>query len=88
MKSADDFVALIREMIREELARTDTTVICRVHSVNTDNTVNLYLMPDISNLISNIPNASKFDLKAGDNVVLYKIQNQVNNAFIIAKLNP
>lgn len=88
MKSADDFVALIREMIREELAHIDNAIICKVQSVNTDQTVNIYLMPDTTTIIPNIPNDSPYELKAGDNVVLYKIKNQVSNSFIIAKLNP
>lgn len=88
MKSADDFVALIRELIRDEINKNDTTLPCLVESVNFDDTVNIYLLPDRETVIPSIPNGSKYELKAGDSVLLYKVKNQISNAFIIAKLNP
>lgn len=88
MKGTDEFVALVRELIREELTKQDNTLPCLIESVNFDGTVNVYLLPDRETIIPNIPNASKYELQKGDSVVLYKIKNQISNAFIIAKLNP
>lgn len=88
MKSADSFIELIREIIRDETANQDQTVVCIIQSVNLDETLNVYVLPDRSTIIPNIINASKYQFVSGDAAVLYKIKNQMNNAFVIAKYNP
>ena len=52
--NAEQLVTLIREIIKEEIEKQDTTVPCVVESINVDNTVNLYIMPDMQNVITNI----------------------------------
>ena len=83
--NAEQLVSLIRELVREELNKRDSTSIGMVKSVNNDNTVNICLFPDFNTIISNIKNSSKSELKENDIVVLYKINNQINNSFIISK---
>ena len=82
--TSEQLVSLIRELIREELQNTDSTVICKVESVNADGSANIYVLPDVNNLIRNIPNSSNTAVKSGDIVVLFKIKNKLNNSFIIA----
>lgn len=86
--SASNLVGLIREIIREELKNIDKTSICRVESVNIDNTVNLFVLPDRTTVISNILNCSGQKLKSDDIVILFKINNSISNSFIIAKYGP
>ena len=86
--SASNLVGLIREIIREELKNIDKTSICRVESVNIDNTVNLFVLPDRTTVISNILNCSGQNLKSDDIVILFKINNSISNSFIIAKYGP
>ena len=83
--SANNLVSLIREIVREELKNIDKTSICRVISVNADNTVNLVVLPDTTTVISNILNCSGQKLQNNDIVILFKIRNSINNSFIIAK---
>lgn len=83
--SANNLVSLIREIVREELKNIDKTSICRVNSVNTDNTVNLFVLPDTTTVISNILNCSGQELQSNDIVVLFKMNNNISNSFVIAK---
>lgn len=83
--SANNLVGLIREIIREELKNIDKTSVCRVISVNADNTVNLVVLPDTVTVIPNILNCSGQKLQNDDIVILFKMRNNINNSFIIAK---
>lgn len=88
MSSANNFINLLRDMIREELNKRDSTSVCVIDSVNPDGTLNIYILPDRSTLFKNILNASKYTFAAGEVGVLYKIRNQINNSFVIAKYKP
>lgn len=83
--TANKLVNLIRELTQEQLEFLDQTAFCQVQSVNADGTVNVYILPDIENVIYNIINESRFTLSERDICVLYKIGNKLNNAFVIAK---
>lgn len=83
--NAEQLVSLIRELVKEELNKRDCTSMGVVKNVNNDGTANIYLIPDFDTVISNIKNSSKYNLKEGDIIVLYKINNQINNSFIISK---
>lgn len=87
MSTSENFYILIRNIIQEELQKLDSTIPCVIESVNPDGTVNIYLLPDKNVVIPNIVNASKYELKRDDVVLLYKIQNKISNSFIIAKFN-
>ena len=67
--SANNLVGLIREIIREELKNIDKTSVCRVVSVNADNTVNLVVLPDTVTVIPNILNCSGQKLQNDDIVI-------------------
>lgn len=83
--SAYSLVSLIREIVKEELKNTDKTSICRVNSVNADNTVNLFVLPDTTTIISNILNCSGQELHSNDIVVLFKMNNNISSSFVIAR---
>ena len=86
-KEAGEFIELVRETIRQELSAKDSTAICIVESVNTDGTLNLFVLPDKQTSIKNITNQCRFDFKAGDTALLYLIGNRLSNSFVIAKYN-
>lgn len=83
--SANQLVNLIREIVREEVAKLDRTSIGRINSVNNDGTVNLVVLPDTNTQVNNVLNGTAQTLKSGDLVVLYKINNNISNAFVITK---
>ena len=83
--SGNQLVNLIREIIKIEISKEDTTCICQVDSINSDGTANIIILPDMETKINNIQNNSNNEIASGDFVVLYKIKNQINNSFIMAK---
>ena len=85
MTESNQFYLLLKELISEEIHKLDCTTPCLVDSVNADGTINIYLLPDTATIIPNILNASKYELKKGDIVLLYKVKNRINNSFIITK---
>lgn len=86
---ASKLVELIRDITRSEIEKTDQTVKCIVDSVNIDGTLNIHLITDVlqnqNTLIRNITNMSRYNFVSGDIAILYKIQNNINNAFIIGR---
>ena len=88
MKAADEMVDIIRDIIRQELNGTDSTVLCQVSSKTDDNHYNLFVVPDGDRIIENVVNMTKFDLDPGDLCYVYKIGNRLANAFICYKLTP
>lgn len=87
-KCAQELVDLIRDIVSIEVDRQDATVVCIVESINSDSSLNIYLPPDREMVVRNIINASKYAFNAGDYGILYKVQNKIGNAFIIAKVGP
>lgn len=83
--SGNQLVNLIREITKIEISKEDTTCICQVDSINSDGTANIIIIPDMETKINNIQNNSNNEIASGDFVVLYKIKNQINNSFIMAK---
>lgn len=84
----DKFLNLIQELINQSLDKMDQTSLCIVQSVNNDGSLNIYFLSDKNTIVYNIINASKYTFAPGDGAILYKIKNQVGNAFVIAKYNP
>ena len=82
-KAAGELISLIREMVREELNKRDSTVLCVVEEANNNGTINAYLATDMSNLITGILNPNNIICQKGDLVLLYKVNNQIPNSFII-----
>ena len=85
-KTASDLVNIIRDIVREELSHTDNTIVCQVASVNADGTYDLYIVSDMKNIIRQISSITSQSIKVGDFVNVYKIKNQLNNAFILNKI--
>lgn len=86
MNSAQDFVTIMRQMIREEVNRMDRVVPCSIityHSAN--DTADITLLSDEQTVIYGIHNFSKFKFNVGDIAYLYLIQNRLSDSFIIGK---
>lgn len=78
-------VDVLKDLVREEYRTKDTTAICQVAEANEDGTYNLYVLPDTTNAIKNIPTITPYALSEGQFCYIYKIQNNLNNCFIIKK---
>ena len=89
-EQANSFLNIIRSIIKEEQDKCDRTEICQIDSVNEDGTVNIKMLSDFETvrIIPNISNQSIYSFKSGDLAIIYMIQNQLSNAFIIAKCGP
>ena len=83
----NEFVDLIREIVRQELKHSDSTILCRVEHKRDDTHFDLSIVPnDTQALLRNIANQTRFDIAVGDYVYVYKINNQLNNCFICYKV--
>lgn len=89
-EQANSFLNIIRSLIKEEQSKQDKVEICQIDSVNEDGTANIKMLSDFESvrIIPNISNQSIYDFKSGDLAIIYLIQNQLSNAFIIAKCGP
>lgn len=89
-EQANSFLNIIRSIINEEQNKIDRVEICQIDSVNEDGTVNIKMLSDFETvrIIPNISNQSIYSFKSGDLAIIYMIQNQLSNAFIIAKCGP
>lgn len=81
-----DFINIIMQLIQNATDNQDQTVFCSIESVNTDGSLNIYIVPDFTNRVTNIKNASKYEFKQGDTAILFKIRNNIANSFVIAKV--
>lgn len=89
-EQANSFLNIIRSIIKEEQDKRDRVEICQIDSVNEDGTVNIKMLSDFETvrIIPNISNQSIYSFRSGDLAIIYMIQNQLSNAFIIAKCGP
>lgn len=85
--TANQMVDLIREIIREEIKKQDSSELCIVDSVNTDGTLNVKLLTDDEGLLENITNGTPFEFNSGDYAILYKLKNSLGNCFVFGKPN-
>lgn len=87
---ANDFLNIIRSLIKEEQQKQDRTEICQIDSINEDGSLNIKMLSDFDQIrvIPNIQNQSVYEFKSGDFAIIYLIQNQLSNSFIIAKCRP
>lgn len=86
MSTSNKLVDLIREIVKDELLNKDDATICLVQSVNADGTLNIQLLSDIETILENIPNNSAYTFESGDYAVLYKLDNNLANAFVMSKV--
>lgn len=84
--NATELVNIIREIAREEFKKKDCAIFCNIQEQNIDGSVNITLPSDENVILYNIPNYSKFNFKNGDIAILYKMENKLNNSFIIGKV--
>ncbi len=85
-KTAIELINLIRDMISTELDKRDNTCVCQIVARNLDETFNIIVVPDERTVINRVKSISPDVLKEGDYVYVYKFQNRLNNAIIIAKV--
>ncbi len=80
--AANELVDLIRDMVRQEIKKQDTTILCQVKEKVDENHYNLAIIPDDGSIVRKVPNMTKFEPNVGDYVYVYKINNQLSNSFI------
>jgi len=88
MSAADKMVDVIRDIIQQELNKLDCTILCEVTSQVDANHYNVYVIPDKTSVIYNVPNMTKFNFTPGEYCYVYKIQNNLANSFICCKVAP
>ena len=86
--AANDLVDIFREIVRQELSKTDSTILCQVKQKRDDVHYDLAIVPDEQASLKNIPNMTGFSLKSGDYVYVFKIRNSMSNCFIVSKVIP
>lgn len=87
-RTSYDFLDVLKGTIDDKVSTLDQTIYCKVVGVNEDYTLDVTIVPDEHTRVRNVVNASKYEFKMGDYGILYKIGNNLANAFIIAKLGP
>lgn len=87
-KTSYDFLDVLRGTIEDKVSTLDQTIYCKIVGINEDYTLDVTIVPDEVTRIRSVVNASKYEFKVGDYGILYKIGNNLANAFIIAKLGP
>ena len=83
---AKELLDVIKQVIGDIISKQDSTCFVEIDSVNVDNTLNVYIWPDRNTLYINVPNNTLYSFSKGDIGILYKINNQINNSFIISKI--
>ena len=85
--TAKGFVDVVKQIFSDEFAKKDKTLTCIVDEVNSDGTLDVYIPPDSTTIKRSVVNESKYAFKRGDAAVLYVIEGNVSNAFVVAKFN-
>ena len=88
MDAAEEMVNVIRDVIQQELSKKGQTILCQVVNKTDDKHYDVYVVPDESEVVKNVLNTTRFDFKEGDYVYIYKINNQLNNSFIMSAVDP
>lgn len=83
--TSGQLVELIREVVKEEISKKDSSSICLIDSINSNSTVNIKLLSD-DTVVKNIPNTSGYTMDSGDLAVIYKLGNSLNNSFVFSKV--
>lgn len=83
---AKELLDVIKQVIGDIISKQDSTCFVEIDSVNVDNTLNVYIWPDRNTLYINVPNNTLYSFSKGDIGILYKINNQINNSFVISKI--
>ena len=87
-RAVSELVDIIRDIVRQELSGLDQTVLCKIKKKNSEDHYDVTIVPDDKTIVKNVVNMTKFELKEGDYVYVYKINNQLSNSFICYKVTP
>lgn len=88
-RASDKLTDVIRGLIKAELAKEDSTAVCRVERKRKDGHYDVSLLSNPGESFRTVPNgAFADDLEEGDYAYLYKIKNNSANSFIIAAIKP
>lgn len=85
VNTTNEFVDLLRDLIRQETNRIDRVALARVIRINQDGTYDVYVEPDRKTEVHSIQSIVPF-IKVDDSVYLYKVNNELLNSFIIKKI--
>ena len=86
INSAKSMLGLINEVVKQQLETKDQVALCQIASPGDNDSYNVYVVPDETIVIHNIPNKFGFSLNTGDYVYVFKIGNQFSNSFILSKV--
>lgn len=86
--NAKIFVEEIRKIIDQHTQRLSKEKICEIDSVNEDGTLNVYIENDMSNIVHDVVNESRYNFQKGDRGYIYLIGGKLSNAFVFAKCSP
>ena len=86
MGAVNDFVDVIRDIYQQEEAFKDSTVLCQVVGQTDDLRYDVCVVPDMSTVLHGIPNETPYVFRSGDFCYVYKLNNQLSNAFICHKV--
>lgn len=82
--AAGQLVSLVKTIVRDELRKQDDTCVCRIFAVHPEtNLYDVYVEPDEQVVIHDLPTIGKATYEQGEFVYVYKIKNQLSNAFIL-----
>ena len=86
MGAVNDFVDVIRDIYQQEEALRDSTILCQVVGQTDDLRYDVCVVPDMSTVLQGIPNETPYVFRNGDFCYVYKLNNQLSNAFICHKV--
>lgn len=87
MEAVNEFVDVIRDIYQQEQAFKDSTVLCQIVGESEDGVrYNVCVIPDTSTVLYGIPNETPYTFRNGDFCYVYKLNNQLSNAFICHKV--
>ena len=66
--SAKSMLGLINDVVKQQLETKDQVALCQIASPGDNESYNVYVVPDDSVIIHNIPNKFGFSLNTGDYV--------------------
>ena len=84
-RTSYDFLDVLKGTIDDKVSTLDQTIYCKVVGVNEDYTLDVTIVPDEHTRVRNVVNASKYEFQMGDYGILYKIGNNLANAFIMIR---
>ncbi len=88
MGASQEFIDLIRELTREEMAKRGGVVLCQIARKKDDLHYDIYECSDKEHAVSDVANMTKFSFSEGDFVYVYKVGGRLSNAYICCKAQP